>query len=173
MGPDGAFITGSDFLMDGGVTASYWFGELARAGDHQLAASPQTPTPLENPQEAIMLWTSLVKQKTAKGPAETFTGEVWVDPITRGLPPSQLNVAAVHFTPGARSAWHSHDGGQTLYVTEGRGLVQAPRTPELVELSPGDVIFAPDGEEHWHGARPDHFMTHLSITEGAPHWYYT
>ena len=106
---------------------------------------------------------------TAKGPAETFTGDVWVDPITRGLPPSQLNVAAVHFTPGARSAWHSHEGGQTLYVTEGHGLVQA-RGQEIVELSPGDVIFAPDGEEHWHGARPDHFMTHLSITEGPPHW---
>ena len=84
---------------------------------------------------------------TTKGAAEIFTGEVWVDPITRGLPPSQLNVAAVHFTPGARSAWHSHEGGQTLYVTEGRGLVQA-RGQEMVELRPGDVIFAPDGEEH-------------------------
>jgi quercetin dioxygenase-like cupin family protein len=71
---------------------------------------------------------------TARGPAETFTGEVFVDPITRGLPPSQLNVAAVHFTPGARSAWHSHQGGQTLYVTEGRGLVQA-RGQQIVELN--------------------------------------
>jgi len=106
---------------------------------------------------------------TARGPAETFTGEVFVDPITRGLPPSQLNVAAVHFTPGARSAWHSHQGGQTLYVTEGRGLVQA-RGQQIAELNPGDVVFAPDGEEHWHGARPDHFMTHLSITEGPPQW---
>ncbi|MFY9888029.1 MAG: cupin domain-containing protein [Streptosporangiaceae bacterium] len=106
---------------------------------------------------------------TAKGPAETFTGDVWVDPITRGLPPSALNVAAVRFTPGARSAWHSHDGGQTLYVTEGRGLVQV-RGQDITELNPGDVVFAPQGEEHWHGARPDHFMTHLSITEGAPHW---
>ena len=88
---------------------------------------------------------------TAKGPAETFTGDVWVDPITRGLPPSQLNVAAVRFTPGARSAWHSHDGGQTLYVTEGHGLVQV-RGQQIVELDPGDVVFAPDGEEHWHGA---------------------
>jgi hypothetical protein len=67
------------------------------------------------------------KAPTAKGPADTFTGDVWIDPITRGLPPSQLNVAAVHFTPGARSAWHSHDGGQTLYVTEGHGLVQSCR----------------------------------------------
>ncbi len=109
------------------------------------------------------------KAPTAKGPAGTFTGDVWIDPITRGLPPSQLNVAAVHFSPGARTAWHSHDGGQTLYVTQGRGLVQA-RGQEIIQINPGDVIFAPDGEEHWHGATPDHFMTHLSITEGAPRW---
>jgi quercetin dioxygenase-like cupin family protein len=109
------------------------------------------------------------KPPTTKGPAETFTGDVWVDPITRGMAPSQLNVAAVRFSPGARSAWHSHDGGQTLYVTEGRGLVQA-RSQRIVELEAGDVVFAPDGEEHWHGAAPEHFMTHLSITEGAPHW---
>jgi len=109
------------------------------------------------------------KPPTTKGPAQTFTGDVWVDPITRGLPPSQLNVAAVHFTPGARSAWHSHDGGQTLYVTEGRGLVQV-RGQKGFELHIGDVVYAPDGEEHWHGATPDDFMTHLSITEGAPHW---
>jgi quercetin dioxygenase-like cupin family protein len=105
------------------------------------------------------------KPSTAKGPAETFTGEVWVDPVTRGLAPSSLNAAAVHFAPGARSVWHSHDGGQTLYVTEGRALVQA-RGEQAVELHPGDVIYAPDGEEHWHGATPHDFMTHLSITEG-------
>ncbi len=106
---------------------------------------------------------------TTRGPADTFTGDVWIDPITRGLPSSQLSVAAVHFSPGARTAWHSHHGGQTLYVTEGRGLVQA-RGAEIIEINPGDVVFAPDGEEHWHGATLDHFMTHLSITEGAPHW---
>ena len=109
------------------------------------------------------------KPPTAKGPAATFTGEVWVDPITRGLPASKLNVAAVHFAPGARSAWHSHDGGQTLYVTDGRGLVQV-RGEEAVELHAGDVVYAPDGEEHWHGATRDDLMTHLSITEGGPHW---
>jgi len=106
---------------------------------------------------------------TAKGPAETFTGDVWIDSITRGLPTSGLNVVAVRFTPGARSAWHSHDGGQTLYVAEGRGLVQV-RGQQIVELNTGDVVYAPNGEEHWHGATPDHFMTHLSITEGAPRW---
>jgi quercetin dioxygenase-like cupin family protein len=61
------------------------------------------------------------KQPTVKGPAEPFTGDVWADPITRGLPPSRLNVAAVRLPPGARSAWYSHEGGQTLYVTEGGG----------------------------------------------------
>jgi quercetin dioxygenase-like cupin family protein len=106
---------------------------------------------------------------TAKGSAETVTGEVWVDPITRGLPTSGLNVASVRFTPGARSAWHSHEGGQTLYVTEGLGRVQV-RGQDIVELKVGDVVYAPDGEEDWHGASPDRFMTHLSITEGAPNW---
>jgi quercetin dioxygenase-like cupin family protein len=109
------------------------------------------------------------KQPTNKGPAEWFTGDVWIDPISQGQPPSKLNIGAVHFTPGARTAWHSHDGGQTLYVTEGRGLVQ-PRGQQVVEIRAGDVIYAPDGEEHWHGATPDDFMTHLSITEGGPHW---
>ncbi|MGH3281571.1 MAG: (R)-mandelonitrile lyase [Trebonia sp.] len=109
------------------------------------------------------------KPPTAKGPAEAFTGDAWIDPVTRGLPPSGLNVAAVRFAPGAHTAWHSHAGGQTLYVTEGQGLVQA-RGQETVELRPGDVVFAPDGEEHWHGAAPGHFMIHLSITEGDPRW---
>ena len=67
----------------------------------------------------------LPKKSTNKGPAEWFTGDVWIDPIAQGQPPSKLNIGAVHFTPGARTAWHSHEGGQTLYVTEGRGLVQS------------------------------------------------
>jgi quercetin dioxygenase-like cupin family protein len=109
------------------------------------------------------------KKPTNKGPAEWFTGDVWIDPIAQGQPPSKLNVAAVHFTPGARTAWHSHQGGQTLCVTEGRGLVQS-RGSRAVEIRPGDVIYSPDDEEHWHGATPEHFMTHLSITEGAAQW---
>lgn len=109
------------------------------------------------------------KQPTNKGPVEWFTGEVWIDPITQGPPPSKLSIGAVHFTPGARTAWHSHEGGQTLYVTEGRGLVQS-RGEHAVEIRPGDVVYTPDGEEHWHGATPEHFMSHLSITEGPPQW---
>jgi quercetin dioxygenase-like cupin family protein len=139
-------------------------GVEASASSHVPdGAVTAAPTPIGGPMDIPR------KSSTIKGPADTFTGDVWVDSITRGLPPSQLNVATVRFAPGARSAWHSHDGGQTLYVTEGHGRVQV-RGQNTVELTPGDVVFAPDGEEHWHGAAPDHFMTHLSITEGAPHW---
>lgn len=109
------------------------------------------------------------KPPTIKGPAATFTGDVWIDPITRGQSPSQVRVTAVRFSPGARTAWHSHEGGQTLYVTDGRGLVQS-RGGKVVELNAGEAVFAVDGEVHWHGAAPDHFMSHLSITAGMAQW---
>ena len=109
------------------------------------------------------------KQPTVKGPAEWFTGDVWIDSIVQPHDGSQLNISAVHFTPGARTAWHSHEGGQTLYVTEGRGLVRA-RDEDIVELRPGDVHWTPDGQQHWHGGTGDHFMTHISITQGSPTW---
>jgi quercetin dioxygenase-like cupin family protein len=105
------------------------------------------------------------KQPSAKGPAEWFTGDVWMDAIARGEEPSRVRVSAVRFTPGARTAWHSHAVGQTLYVTDGVGLVQA-RGGEITEIKPGDVVYAPADEWHWHGAAPDRFMSHLSITEG-------
>jgi quercetin dioxygenase-like cupin family protein len=109
------------------------------------------------------------KQPTVKGPPEWFTGDVFIDPLATGREPSHLTVGSVHFSPGARTAWHSHEGGQTLYVTEGGGLVQS-RGDRRLEIRAGDVIYTPDGEEHWHGAAPDQFMTHLSITEGSPEW---
>ncbi|HWF15549.1 MAG TPA: cupin domain-containing protein [Acidimicrobiales bacterium] len=108
-------------------------------------------------------------QPSVRGPADFFTGDVWIDAVARGPVPARLNVNAVHFAPGARTAWHSHDGGQTLYVTEGKGQVQS-RGDRLMEIRPGDVVSTPDGEEHWHGAARDHFMTHLSITQGDAHW---
>jgi quercetin dioxygenase-like cupin family protein len=109
------------------------------------------------------------KTPSAKGPAEVFTGDVWIDVIARGIEPSRVNVSTVRFTPGARSAWHSHVLGQTLYVTEGRGLAQSRGEP-VIEIGAGDVIFTPDGEEHWHGATPEHSLTHLSMTEGPLLW---
>ena len=109
------------------------------------------------------------KKPTVKGPQDWFTGDVWIDPIVQPEGNSQVSVSAVHFTPGARTAWHSHDGGQTLYVTEGRGRAQS-RGEDVVELRSGDVHFTPDGHEHWHGATHDHFMTHISITQGPAKW---
>ncbi|HEV2374621.1 MAG TPA: cupin domain-containing protein [Streptosporangiaceae bacterium] len=107
------------------------------------------------------------KQPTAKGPADWFTGEVWMDPIVRGEEPSHVRVSAVRFTPSARTAWHSHALGQTLYVTEGRGLVQS-HGGDITEIRAGDIVYTPADEWHWHGAAPDHYMTHLSITEAVP-----
>jgi quercetin dioxygenase-like cupin family protein len=109
------------------------------------------------------------EQPTVKGPAEWFTGDAWIDAIAQPHDNSSLNVAAVHFTPGARTAWHSHAGGQTLYVTEGRGLIQS-RGHNVVAIRAGDTVWTPNGEEHWHGATQHHFMTHLSLTTGPATW---
>ncbi len=101
------------------------------------------------------------KQPTGKAPAERFTGDAWIDVIASG---QRMRVNLVRFAPGARNAWHSHARGQTLHVTEGRGLVQA-RGGEVIEIRPGDTIYTPPGEWHWHGAAPDHFMAHLAMWE--------
>jgi quercetin dioxygenase-like cupin family protein len=75
----------------------------------------------------------------------------------------------LHFTPGARTAWHSHDGGQTLHVTEGFGRVQ-PRGEPVVAIRPDDIVHTPSGEWHWDGAASDHLMTHLSLSNGPASW---
>lgn len=106
-------------------------------------------------------------QPSARGPADLFTGDVWIDSIARGQEPSRAQVSAVRFTPSARTAWHRHGAGQTLYVTDGAGLVQS-RGDKIVEIGAGDVVWTPAGEWHWHGAAPDRFMTHLSITDTVP-----
>jgi len=109
------------------------------------------------------------KSPTVKGPAEWFTGDVYIDALARSHGGSAVTVAHVHFTPGARTAWHSHSLGQSLYVTEGEGRIQT-RGEQLVVLRPGDTVFAPGGEWHWHGAAPDHIMTHLAVSEGEAEW---
>jgi len=107
------------------------------------------------------------KPPTARGPAATFTGEVWVDPIaTRKPKPSRMIVARVRFAPGARTAWHSHAHGQTLQVIAGVALMQA-RGGGVIRVRPGDTVYTPPGEEHWHGATPDDFMEHLAMLEGT------
>jgi quercetin dioxygenase-like cupin family protein len=109
------------------------------------------------------------RKPSVKGPADFFTGDVWIDGIAQGREGSRLSVGAVHFTPGARTAWHAHRGGQTLYVTEGEGRIQS-RGEAVARIRPGDVVHTPTDEWHWHGAAPDHFMTHISMTEGDATW---
>ena len=103
-----------------------------------------------------------LKQPSFKGSADRFSGDVWVDIIASGEPPSRIRVNLVRFAPGARNAWHAHAVGQTLHVTEGVGRVQA-RGGEKIEIRAGDTIHTPPGEWHWHGAAPDQFMTHLAM----------
>lgn len=103
-------------------------------------------------------------QASMSGPAETFTGRVRVDPLFTAPAPARSRGAAVTFEPCARSNWHTHPLGQTLIVTCGCGLVQSWGGPVRV-IRPGDVIWCPPGEKHWHGASPTSAMTHIAIQE--------
>jgi quercetin dioxygenase-like cupin family protein len=101
---------------------------------------------------------------TAAGPAEWFTGAVYIDAAATPSGQSRLSASIVHFTPGARTAWHTHPNGQSLYVLEGVGRVQ--REGGTVEaIRAGDRVFFEPGENHWHGAAPDRFMTHLAMLD--------
>lgn len=101
---------------------------------------------------------------TTVGPTEWFTGTVYFDIMATASEPSRLTASSVHFTPGARTAWHTHPNGQTIYVTEGVGRAQRRGGPIEV-IRPGDRVFFEPGEEHWHGAAPQRFMTHLAMFE--------
>ena len=102
-----------------------------------------------------------------KAPAPAFTGDVYVTPIYGGTEPSRMTVALVRFTPGAHTYWHSHAVGQTLHVTEGVGLV-GTRDGSVLRVRAGDTVVCPPGEEHWHGAAADTFLSHLAMLENLP-----
>ena len=104
---------------------------------------------------------------TAKAPAQAFTGDVYLTPVHNGQEPSRMTVALVRFTPGAHTNWHSHAVGQTLHVTEGVGLV-GTRDGSVLRVRAGDTVVCPPGEEHWHGAAVDTFMSHLAMLESLP-----
>jgi quercetin dioxygenase-like cupin family protein len=104
------------------------------------------------------------KQPTVKGTPDRFIGDVWIDRLNNGDPPARMRVNVVRFAPGARNAWHAHAVGQTLHVTEGVGRVQASGG-QIQEIRAGDTIYTPPGEWHWHGAAPDHFMSHIAMWE--------
>lgn len=108
------------------------------------------------------------KTPTARGPAAWFTGQVWIDPVaTRKPDSSRLLASRVRFAPGARTAWHWHPGGQTLHVTEGVALM-GTRDGRVLVVHPGQTVYTPPGEEHWHGATPEDFMEHLALWEELP-----
>jgi quercetin dioxygenase-like cupin family protein len=103
-------------------------------------------------------------QPSSRGPSEWFTGSVRIDPLIQTESPARVAGASVTFEPGARTAWHTHPLGQTLIVTVGRGFVQR-WGGSVEEVRPGDVVWFPPGEKHWHGASPTTGMTHIAIQE--------
>jgi quercetin dioxygenase-like cupin family protein len=104
---------------------------------------------------------------TTKNPPEQFAGEVWLDPIA--LPQNddqRMTVATVRFAPGARTAWHSHARGQFLRVTQGVARF-GTRDGEIIEVHPGQTLYTPPGQEHWHATAPDCFMEHIAMLESG------
>jgi quercetin dioxygenase-like cupin family protein len=102
--------------------------------------------------------------ETNPGPSDWFTGAVYIDRVAEPTGSSRLSASSVHFTPGARTAWHTHPNGQTIFVTEGICLCQS-RSGPIDVLQPGDRAHFEPGEEHWHGAAPNRFTTHLAMLE--------
>ena len=103
-------------------------------------------------------------QPSAKGPSDWFTGGVRIDPLFQAPDPARVSGASVTFEPGARTAWHTHPLGQTLIVTAGCGWVQR-EGDRIEEIRPGDVVWFPPGEKHWHGATRTTAMTHIAVQE--------
>ena len=101
---------------------------------------------------------------TAAGPSDWFTGAVYIDAVAAPAPPSRVAAALVHFTPGARTAWHTHPLGQTIFVTEGVGRCQC-EGGAVEEIRPGDRVYFAPGENHWHGAAPNRLMVHIAMQE--------
>jgi quercetin dioxygenase-like cupin family protein len=110
---------------------------------------------------------------TKQADARYFTGTVWQDAIADSPAPARVRATLVTFTPGARTNWHTHPLGQTLHVVSGAGRIQTWGGPQL-EIKPGDTIWIPPGEKHWHGAAPETAMVHLAIHEALDgahvHW---
>ena len=99
-----------------------------------------------------------------RGPAESFTGTVWQEPIIEAPAPARVRAGLVRFEPGARSAWHTHPLGQTLFVVSGTGRVQSAGG-KVREIKAGDVVWIPPNEKHWHGAAPTTTMVHVATQE--------
>jgi quercetin dioxygenase-like cupin family protein len=101
---------------------------------------------------------------TGRGPSDWFTGDVYIDAVAAPSNGTRLSASCVHFTPGARTAWHTHPNGQTIWLIEGVGLCQRRGGPIEV-IRAGDRVFFEPGEDHWHGAAPNRFMAHIAMVE--------
>ncbi len=128
-----------------------------------LTHSPHN-TPVPQHPEVPMEIQRIGSQPSGKGPADWFTGTVRIDPLFQAHEPARAAAGSVTFEPGARTAWHTHPLGQTLIITAGCGRVQREGGP-VEEIRPGDVVWFPPGEKHWHGAAPTTAMTHIAIQE--------
>ena len=130
--------------------------EIKRVGTQAAASSSATASAVD----------ALSRDKLAgqKGPAEWFTGKVWIQPVFEAPEPARVRGASVTFEAGARTAWHTHPLGQTLIVTSGVGWAQCEGGP-IEEIRPGDVVWFALNEKHWHGATPTKAMTHIAIQE--------
>lgn len=98
---------------------------------------------------------------------ETFTGDVWGDPLLK--PTEGVVINTVYFSPGGRTHWHKHEGGQVLHVTAGAGWV-GERGAEVERVRAGDVVWTPPGEEHWHGASGNALLVHVAVSLGQTEW---
>jgi quercetin dioxygenase-like cupin family protein len=101
---------------------------------------------------------------TNQGPAESFSGQVFIDSIRNPNDQSKVGAASVHFAPGAHTAWHTHPLGQTIYVIEGVGMCQC-EGGNIEIIRAGDVVYFEPGENHWHGAAKDRLMVHIAMQE--------
>jgi len=138
----------------------------ACSGAGNAASSGATTTPsssLSATSDSPMTISPAVERPSTRGAAETFTGQVDVTPLTEASADITASAAEVAFSPGARSAWHTHPAGQSLIVTDGVGWVQV-RGEERRDITAGDVVWTPAGVEHWHGATAEAGMTHLALT---------
>ena len=136
-------------------------GAMAVASAAPLAAQPMAAR-LER--QADMDIKRNGSQPSRKGSEEYFTGTVRIDPLFQAPDPARAGAGHVTFEPGARTAWHTHPLGQTLIITSGLGWIQREGGP-IEEVRPGDVVWFPPGEKHWHGATPTTAMTHIAVQE--------
>lgn len=135
-----------------------------QANQEKAASGSDAPPVTASESSQAITITRSGAQPSGKGPAENFTGTVRVDPLFNPPPPARARGVSVTFEPGARTAWHTHPLGQILIVTAGCGLIQSWGGP-VEKICPGDVVWIPPGQKHWHGATATTAMTHIAIVE--------